>query len=709
MKALIVLLPLLVVSVTSPAFASDQAMLDLLEKRCAECHHDDEEPELSKTSVLSQLRTNDKYVVAGDVEKSPLYQLLVKPDGDKDRMPKSTKKKPLPSLTEDELTLVRAWIKGPATAARRFISEADHARMISTDFAQQKGVTGKKSQIRYLSLANLYNERDASGSSLHSDEQMQMFRVGVNKFLNSLSWKPDIALTAPVDEAGTLLRLNLDAYGISPEIWKSVALAYPYRVKRQGSPLESVEKALGILPVMRADYFVFVAAQPPIYHTALRIPGETAALDADIELEKILKINASQALNHPDALRAGFLKSGVSQGNRLIERLPLPDGGYYWRSYDFDPNRQNRRGGDLFKGPLGPIKAGLTKDGNLAFSHDGGELIFSLPNGLQGYMLVDSKGKRLLKAPLNVVTDSKRQDSLIINGISCMQCHVNGMVTANVKDEVRSHAARLTLAPEDRATIERLFDSNKLDKFFAQDTSHFNAAQAKCGYTGGPEPIGLLYYKFRSTMATHQLAAEIGIDDPGLIKALGRSTDLKVQNLVASFVSGKPVSRPDFEKAFPSMIATLDVGTVPPIDPIAYVEFGADINTGITPTEPGLTVITPDKPRTIIKIGGAEAPDPDEPNASGAPGVGVRPGSSPSVPGRRIVRIGAEDKVQPPAAPDTPGSVPAPATPTTPPGRKIVKLPAYDTNPEPALPITKTVPPTVVPPANVPRKPVKLE
>lgn len=699
MKTHPALLPLLITCMVASASASDQAMLDLLELRCAGCHHEDKKPELSKKTVLAQLRTNDKYVIAGDVEKSPLYQLLVSTD-EEDRMPKSTKKKPLPLLTEPELVIVRDWIKGPVTASRRFISEEDHARMISADLGQQQGVLGKKGQIRYLSLANLYNERDAANQPLHSDEQMQIFRVGVNKLLNSLSWKPEIVLSTPVDEAGTLLRINLDAYGISPDIWKTVALAYPYHVKRPGSALESVQKALGVLPVMRADYFVFISAQPPIYHTALRIPGETGALDADLEMEKKLNINAAQALKHPDALRAGFLKSGVSQGNRLIERLPTPEGGYYWRSYDFDPNRQNRRGGDLFKAPLGPIEAGLTKDANLAFSQDGGEMVFSLPNGLQGYMLVDAKGKRLARAPLNVVTDSSRQDSLIVNGISCMQCHVGGLVTANVKDEVHAHASSLKLAPEDRATIDRLYDSAKLTKFFAQDTARFNAAQAKTGYTGGPEPVGQLYYKFRGTMGVHQLAAEVGIDDPGLLKALGRSADSKVQNLVASFQSGKPVSRPDFEKAFPLMIASLDIGSVPPTDPIAYVEFGNDINSGTNLTEPGLTVTTPDKPRNIIKIGGTEEEDP----AADSPGSPrVRP-ASPS--GRRVVRIGVDDSAGAPSAPAT-ADKPAVAPPSSPTGRKVVKLPAYDTNPEPALPTTKPTPaPAAAPPA---RKRVKLE
>ena len=97
---------------------------------------------------------------------------------------------------------------------------------------------------------------------------------------------------------------------------------------------------------------------------------------------------------------AAFNRSGVSQNNRLIEWHKFAYGSY-WKSYDFGGNvgRQN-----LFEHPLGPGTA------DAEFKHDGGEIIFTLPNGLQGYLLVDGQGKRIDKGPTTIVSDPKRPD-----------------------------------------------------------------------------------------------------------------------------------------------------------------------------------------------------------------------------------------------------------------------------------------------------------
>ena len=110
-------------------------------------------------------------------------------------------------------------------------------------------------------------------------------------------------------------------------------------------------------------------------------------------------------------VRAGFLRgnSGVSNfANRLIERHALwddrgrPNGRAYWKSYDF---KQAAPGtpGELVSHPLGPVGSGLSKGDRFAFKHDGGEVIFHLPNGLQGYLLTTADGKLLGRAP-----DTKR-------------------------------------------------------------------------------------------------------------------------------------------------------------------------------------------------------------------------------------------------------------------------------------------------------------
>ena len=65
----------------------------------------------------------------------------------------------------------------------------------------------------------------------------------------------------------------------------------------------------------------------------------------------------------------------------------------------------------------------------------GGEIIFSLPNGLQAYMLTDQKGNRLNEGPINIVQDESQKDFLVRNGVSCMGCHSSGMIKVN--DDIR--------------------------------------------------------------------------------------------------------------------------------------------------------------------------------------------------------------------------------------------------------------------------------
>jgi hypothetical protein len=71
----------------------------------------------------------------------------------------------------------------------------------------------------------------------------------------------------------------------------------------------------------------------------------------------------------------------------------------------------------------------------LDFDFDGGEIIFNLPNGMQGYMLTDAAGNRLNEGPINIVQDESQKDFLVRNGVSCMGCHSAGMI--KVQDDIR--------------------------------------------------------------------------------------------------------------------------------------------------------------------------------------------------------------------------------------------------------------------------------
>ena len=61
----------------------------------------------------------------------------------------------------------------------------------------------------------------------------------------------------------------------------------------------------------------------------------------DKELEDRLGVNVARNLRDSPGRRvwrSGFLESGVSKFNRIVERHKSPYGAY-WKSYDFDENK----------------------------------------------------------------------------------------------------------------------------------------------------------------------------------------------------------------------------------------------------------------------------------------------------------------------------------------------------------------------------------
>ena len=52
----------------------------------------------------------------------------------------------------------------------------------------------------------------------------------------------------------------------------------------------------------------------------------------------------------------------------------------------------------------------------------GGEMIFNLPNGLQGYFVALANGRRIDEAPNSIVTDKFAADKTVRNGLAWPAC-----------------------------------------------------------------------------------------------------------------------------------------------------------------------------------------------------------------------------------------------------------------------------------------------
>ncbi|QEG01352.1 Planctomycete cytochrome C [Stieleria maiorica] len=474
-----------------PATASDDTLASraqqALKRHCVRCHsgQDTDDSGFNVMNVAGLREADDGYLTAGDPEDSLIYTRIVD-----EEMPPSEIRKRAP-VTEQEREAIRKWIESgapdfPSAAARKHVTlEAIYATALRH---LRRSDASTRPYLRFFTLHNLFNRKSVELADLH------YYQAALSKALNSLSWERRIKLPQRLDvwsdeasagpDAGPTILFAIDVrdYGWDRNSgWRELQRLYPYGISAEFDDERLHEYDLAIqnrteteLPVLRADWFVANATRPPLYHKLLDIP------DSAVELEARLEVSIAKDFVDPKTeriARAGFARSGVSGQNRLVQRSDALHG-FYWKSYDFKPDTGRAK---LTRFPLGPANLFPGKRhpyDRFAFEHDGGEVIFSLPNGLQAYMLVDGNDDRIDSGPVEVVYDALATSGtpLIVNGLSCMACHKHGMI--EFTDTVRDGNATFGSVEKQ---VRQLYPPNEaMRKLLSQDRDQFLRALDQC-------------------------------------------------------------------------------------------------------------------------------------------------------------------------------------------------------------------------------------
>jgi mono/diheme cytochrome c family protein len=505
----------------------------VLQTHCAGCHGTDGKAKGGFDYVLDRERlVNRNKVVPGKPSHSQLF-LRVR-EGE---MPPVGRKAP----SADEVAVLESWIDagapGEKAAPTTLVNYAALQRFLLADL--QSVEPRERRFMRYLTLSHL----PQSGVS---KDELEAHRQALAKLLNSLSWYARITNPNSVDPDKTVYRLDLRDYKWSAKTWDRLAAAYPYKV----SEMNETAKAVGKLAecetaVLRGDWFAATASRPPFYYDFLQLPSTERGL------ERNLQVDVPANLQDDHAVRAGFNGSGVSRNNRIIERHDAAHGAY-WRSYDFSDNtgRQN-----VFDHPLGPAS------GTSSFAHAGGEIIFHLPNGMQAYLLVDGRGRRIDKAPGEIVSDPKRPDKLVENGLSCISCHVTGLMHKD--DQVRSHILKnaKAFAKEDREAVLALYPpAARMKALLEEDNERFSRALKQAGVMAGePEALTAVVLRYEGTVDLAAAAAEAGLSQEDFSARL-RKSDALSRVLGALLVKGGTVQRQVFQDTFAEMARIFRLG-----------------------------------------------------------------------------------------------------------------------------------------------------
>jgi serine/threonine-protein kinase len=495
----------------------------VLRQYCYPCHGREFKVEgynvLDRKVLIAKRGDDQPYITPGKPEESEIWSRI-------DEMPP---KGPKPSYADK--VLLRRWIvdgaRFPAAAASRtFLGDPevltairDHLRSLDRN---------DRPYYRYFTLAELHNNPKVA------DEELRLARAGASKLLNSLSRKPTIVVPSMIGPSESVMVVDVRRIGWDNErVWSALLAAYPYGLSFKNHPdaavravAEEIDDLVGPeagLAAVRVDWFLDTASRPPLYHEILNLPTTAGALESSLHVDPVHDFLR-------DLLRrAGFPKSGVSKQMRIVDRHDA-DTGYYWKSYDM---RKNGKAVNLFQFPLGPEFA-ANPFPDQAFTHAGGEIIFSLPNRLQAYMLVNNKGDRIDEGPPEIVFDANDSagTSTIVNGISCMGCHRNGMLP--LPEHLR---AGVTVTDEPRRKVERLVPPKaELDALIERDQGQFLGA---LGAALGPflsepgkaapaprdwrEPVVPVARIYQADLDAHAVAAELNLRDAGVLRALIRA------------------------------------------------------------------------------------------------------------------------------------------------------------------------------------------
>ena len=534
-------------------YPQQQIALDtyaIFQQSCLICHGPDgayKESLLMEHNALIEKGS----VVPGNPDASELYKRLITTETAK-RMPLGQ-----PQLPAQSINTIRNWILAGApdwavtsTTDGDFISPSEIFNTIETHLMSLAPFD--RAFARYFTMTHLYNAGESVGI-------LQEYRKALYKLVNSLSWGVTVTNPHPIDPQGTIFYIDLRHYEWDVNnAWTQIETEYPYHIPFDAPEQSALREQLGRLqgemkadiPTVHVDWFVAQASLPPLYHDLLSLPLTDRELETRLEVDVIRNL-----VNAPGVRvwRAGTNNSGVSNNNRVIERHTSRYGAY-WKSYDFAGSVGTQ---NIFTHPL-------------SFTHDGGEVIFNLPNGLQAYYVTNASGFRLDDAPINIVSNPAASDPTVRNGLSCFGCHTEGMKT--FEDEVRSVIESNATPVYDKAQALRLYvQQSEIDALLQEDTDRYRVAlEATGGTFGGIEPISRFHEVFQGTVDASYAAAVVGLETEAFLEKIRENIGLQNIGLLVLDSPNGSMKRDAWTSSFKDILFALDFPQLvdkPPVVP----------------------------------------------------------------------------------------------------------------------------------------------
>jgi hypothetical protein len=241
---------------------------------------------------------------------------------------------------------------------------------------------------------------------------------------------------------------------------------------------------------------------------------------------------------------------------RLITTVPTLRRTDLWHTFDFE--RIDRK-----TDPLENLTRGI-RDGK--HDHQASEIIIGLPKSLpggstgslQGYALADGQGQIQEVAPTNIVVDDTGTRGVeIINPLSCVACHVEGLrqpSTNALKSYLNSGAEAYINDYDAQQEVDR-FHLTEIQKWLARSNEDYTAAVEACnGYTPAENAAAFsqLIREYDRPLTLEDAARELYVAPEVLSNALGYWSAARKQMpaRLAALAHGGTINRDSWESSY---------------------------------------------------------------------------------------------------------------------------------------------------------------
>jgi len=501
---------------TEARAAKAYAALDI---HCARCHQSGRliipapaQP-LANILALDEIARQPTILQPGVPDASSLYTIMIRHHPAVDLQP---------APPAEAVQAVRDWIQVLAVHDSSSCPKPIGRGRVNAAIAASVAAAPREKleNLRFVSLTHLYNACVAPAA-------LERFRQAIGEVVNSLTWATEPVRLEPIDEALTVMKVDLAEIGWTAAQWEALVAGYPYAgFSSAGLPDAELRRMGTLVPVVRGDWFAHAAMTPPLYSTLLGLPS------AHVQLQRRLNVHMEASA----ARGVGVSKSAVTRGPRLIERHPTRTGSL-WLAYDFAT-------GEAWPEVIGnPLAPSSRTDIKSAKKHDGMKSLFTLPNGFFAYSLFDARGDRVDHSPAAIEREETLWAGPVTSGASCMACHKSGPIVPRDAARARGGAN----GPDDTVP-----DSNfDMADLIAEDQARYEQARRSAGIdpvglVNGLEPVAARALEYTRDVDLDRLAAEAHLPLAELqrkLQALPVELQLSVRRLKLATASRAEVDR----------------------------------------------------------------------------------------------------------------------------------------------------------------------